>query len=216
MKRKRDDLERVESMVMFADSPLSRSALARHKAEDWSNKVFSNTSDEYASRVTLYSRKSGFCLTIEEDPRPAWFSPEEAMPLYNPEVDMLILVGTNGQEMVDYVMIVLAEVEDKHLEFSKDRFVFGKDLRKLFLNMPVEEVNMLGLIKAKADWHLDNQFCAKCGGRSAAVEAGAKRRCLKCRTKHYPTMQPTAIMAIRDDIGRFLLCRQKNWPKGMW
>lgn len=203
-------------MVMFADSPVNRSALPRHKAENWGEQVFGSNTAGYQSQITFYSRKHGFCIVSDKEQRPAWFSPEQVKHLFNAEVDMLILVGADVQQNIDYVVVVLAQVEQQHLDFGKDKFEFGKDIRRLFLEIPVEEVNMFGLIKAKADWHLDNQFCAKCGSRSVSIEAGAKRRCIKCRTKHYPTMQPTAIMAIQDNQGRFLLCRQKSWPKEMW
>ena len=203
--------QKLAKRVMFCESPLNLSVQPRHLAETWTSDVFSKTG-EMQSRLTVYSRKEGFA--IGENEEILWFAPEELKELYDEETDTLVFIGNekmNGQE-IDRLALVVLEAS----EGLKKLASFDPDLRKFFQTMPVLRVNTLGIIKAKADWHLDNQFCPKCGARSVPVQAGAKRQCTKCRTKNYPTMQPTAIMAIQDENGRLLLCRQKKWPKDLW
>ncbi|MDQ3592273.1 MAG: NAD(+) diphosphatase [Actinomycetota bacterium] len=69
-------------------------------------------------------------------------------------------------------------------------------------------VHALGL----ANWHRTHQFCARCGARSTAVDAGHRRQCPRCGTQHFPRTDPAVIMAITDTDDRLLLGHSPLWP----
>ncbi len=71
-------------------------------------------------------------------------------------------------------------------------------------------VHALGL----ANWHRTHQFCARCGHRSDAEDAGHRRRCPSCGAQHFPRTDPAVIMLITDDEDRALLGHSPHWAQG--
>lgn len=71
-------------------------------------------------------------------------------------------------------------------------------------------VHALGL----ANWHRTHQFCARCGQRSVAEEAGHRRRCPHCGAQHFPRTDPAVIMLVTDDSDRALLGHSPQWLAG--
>ncbi|EAU42308.1 hypothetical protein FP2506_05701 [Fulvimarina pelagi HTCC2506] len=92
------------------------------------------------------------------------------------------------------------------------------DLRSLAAQrvLPAETEGRLAQAQHLLLWHRDNQFCARCGGKTESRGAGANRQCLACETVVFPRVNPVSIMLIHDDAGRCILGRQPHFPANSW
>jgi NAD+ diphosphatase len=74
------------------------------------------------------------------------------------------------------------------------------DLRAAASVMDMDDLALVSTGKAILDWHSRHQYCASCGEKTEAVEAGWKRACASCKTEHFPRTDPVAIMlAVHGD-----------------
>lgn len=89
------------------------------------------------------------------------------------------------------------------------------DVRSAAARLPGGDLAIVGAAKALFDWHSRHGFCAQCGHRSEAAEAGWKRHCPNCGAEHFPRVDPVVIMLpVRGD--QCLLGRQARFPPGMY
>lgn len=119
----------------------------------------------------------------------------------------LLFLGIDGNQDAYFA----CEVGDPSSLESYGQFL---DLRTVGPRMDPKELSIVGCAKAVLEWHDKNRFCAACGARSQAAEAGWKRVCAQCAREHFPRVDPVVIMTPIFD-GRILLGRQKIWPQGM-
>lgn len=90
-----------------------------------------------------------------------------------------------------------------------------KDLRGLGALLSASEAAIAATAKGVFEWKRRHPYCAMCGARSRAAEAGWKRVCPTCKAEHFPRTDPVVIML--PVVGeRCLMGRQAAWPKGMW
>lgn len=92
---------------------------------------------------------------------------------------------------------------------------FFKDMRAAAMELPAGDAAIAGTAKALIDWHQRHGFCANCGARTDAAEAGWKRVCPSCKAEHFPRTDPVAIM-LATDGDKCLLGRGKQFPPGMY
>lgn len=92
---------------------------------------------------------------------------------------------------------------------------FFKDMRMAAMELPPGDAAIAGTAKALIDWHQRHGFCANCGQRTKAAEAGWKRVCPACKAEHFPRTDPVAIM-LATDGDKCLLGRGKQFPPGMY
>ena len=89
-----------------------------------------------------------------------------------------------------------------------------EELRPAAPRLLMEQLPIIGTVRALYEWHGRNRFCANCGAASRVVEAGWVRKCDACNAEHYPRVDPVCIMV--PTLGdKCFLGRQKAWPKGM-
>jgi NAD+ diphosphatase len=69
--------------------------------------------------------------------------------------------------------------------------------------------------RALIGWHATHRFCANCGQQSAVEDGGWVRKCMHCRTQHFPRTDPVVIMAITQGDS-LLLGRGASWPERMY
>ncbi len=90
-----------------------------------------------------------------------------------------------------------------------------EELRPLLATLAPAEAAIAGCARALFEWRRRHRFCANCGARTAAAEAGWKRVCPRCEAEHFPRTDPVAIMlAVRGR--RCLLGRSPRFPPGMF
>jgi NAD+ diphosphatase len=73
------------------------------------------------------------------------------------------------------------------------------------------QAGLAAYLAAVLNWHRSHRFCANCGAVSLVKEGGYARRCPRCRTTHFPHIDPVVIMTVEHD-GRLLLGRRPGWP----
>lgn len=90
-----------------------------------------------------------------------------------------------------------------------------RELRAIMTHLTRREAEIAATSRAILTWHSTHQFCAKCGAKSAIMEAGWQRDCGACDGKHFPRTDPVVIMLIthRDSV---LVGRSPGWPEGMY
>jgi NAD+ diphosphatase len=73
------------------------------------------------------------------------------------------------------------------------------------------QAGLAAYLAAVLNWHRSHRFCANCGAVSLVKEGGYARRCPRCRTTHFPHIDPVVIMTVEHD-GSLLLGRRPGWP----
>jgi len=116
----------------------------------------------------------------------------------------LVLLGVDG----DGHAVFAADPGD---ELPGER----RGLRDLAPVLSQAEGGMVAHAVGLLNWHRRHRFCANCGARSEAREAGHVRVCPVCGTQHHPRTDPVVIMLVTDG-DRALLGRQAQWPAGRY
>jgi NAD+ diphosphatase len=88
-----------------------------------------------------------------------------------------------------------------------------KSLRAIGSFLSPRDIGLAVHAQGLANWHSKHPRCSLCGGPTAAVLAGAVRRCPADQSEHYPRTDGAIIVLIKDDKDQVLLGRQKVWPK---
>lgn len=106
------------------------------------------------------------------------------------------------------------------LHGEKTKFI---DVRSIAAALPPEEAAILAQARSVIDWHQRHGFCAQCGARTEAGEAGYMRKCTSttCGAQHFPRTDPVVIMlAVRKDAKTgqdlVLMGRQSRMIPGMY
>jgi NAD+ diphosphatase len=73
------------------------------------------------------------------------------------------------------------------------------------------QAGLAAYLAALLNWHRTHRYCANCGAVSVVKEGGYARRCPRCRTTHFPHIDPVVIMTVEHD-GSLLLGRRPGWP----
>jgi len=93
----------------------------------------------------------------------------------------------------------------------------GTSLRDAAARLSAADAGLLAYASAILAWHCSHGFCARCGTRTEARDAGHVRKCPNCGATHHPRTDPVVIMLVRDDADdRVLLGRQARWPAGRY
>ncbi|GAQ80262.1 putative NUDIX hydrolase domain [Klebsormidium nitens] len=82
-----------------------------------------------------------------------------------------------------------------------------------------EDLAIVGYARALLGWHAINQYCGKCGTKTASVQFGLRRVCQQdsCRLKLYPRIDPVVIMCVVDkERDVILLGRGARHPNNMY
>jgi NAD+ diphosphatase len=100
----------------------------------------------------------------------------------------------------------------RHISNQTSNLEF-KSLREIGSYLSPRDIGLAVHAQGLANWHVKHPRCSLCGGPSAAVLAGAVRRCPADQSEHYPRTDGAIIVLIKDDNDQILLGRQKVWPK---
>ncbi len=189
---------------IFANNPLNRATYRRDKS-DWIKAAY----------------KSGLIL-------PLWrgqvFVPARAQTLgwlrsglieADQQIGMIFL----GVDSKDRPHFVCPLPDSPHPEEEGALAGLGAflDVRGLALEQKLSAGDLAIAAQARAlvEWHGDHIFCARCGQKTAPIDAGHKRYCASCEKEHFPRTDPVVIMMIYHGDKGFL-GRQKNWPKNFY
>jgi NAD+ diphosphatase len=100
----------------------------------------------------------------------------------------------------------------RHISNQTSNLEF-KSLREIGSYLSPRDIGLAVHAQGLANWHVKHPRCSLCGGPTAAVLAGAVRRCPADQSEHYPRTDGAIIVLIKDDNDQILLGRQKVWPK---
>ena len=90
------------------------------------------------------------------------------------------------------------------------------DLRTIAVQglVPASALGLIGQAKSLTTWHMNHPYCARCGAKTGATQAGWRRDCPACGAQHFPRTDPVVIMLIhRGDS--CVLARKPMFPPGM-
>jgi NAD+ diphosphatase len=97
------------------------------------------------------------------------------------------------------------------------------DVRSIAAALIPEEAAILAQARSVIDWHQRHGFCAQCGAKTIAGDAGYMRKCTSesCGAQHFPRTDPVVIMlAVRKDAktgtDMVLMGRQSRMIPGMY
>lgn len=89
------------------------------------------------------------------------------------------------------------------------------ELRRVMTRLSARDAELAAASKAVLGWHATHGFCAKCGSKTNADQAGWQRNCPSCNASHFPRTDPVVIMLITRG-NRVLIGRSPGWPEGMY
>ena len=152
-----------------------------------------------------------FVETVDANVRLAYVSGADARP-FQGDGEHLLFLGMWKETAVFAVDVEGAA--NPAVSILSDLGEF-KDLRGLGTLLSAAEAAIAATAKGVFEWKRRHPYCAMCGARSRAAEAGWKRVCPACKAEHFPRTDPVVIML--PVVGeRCLMGRQAAWPQGMW
>jgi NAD+ diphosphatase len=171
---------------------------------------------EALDRAGPYRRDEAWLTARLADPATRVVAASEAGVVVAEERPRLFAVD----ELPEGLELVLLGVDaDGHAVFAADP---GDELpgerrglRDLAPVLSQAEGGMVAHAVGLLNWHRRHRFCANCGARSEAREAGHVRVCPACGAQHHPRTDPVVIMLVTDG-DRALLGRQAQWPAGRY
>nr|WP_300337222.1 NAD(+) diphosphatase [Actinomyces sp.] len=89
-------------------------------------------------------------------------------------------------------------------------------LRAVGAAMSAHDVGLATPAVALAAWHASSPYCAACGHRTQAVQAGWARECPGCGALSFPRTDPAVIMAVTDEHDRIVLVHGAAWQPGRY
>ncbi|MCQ2593187.1 MAG: NAD(+) diphosphatase [Treponema sp.] len=102
----------------------------------------------------------------------------------------------------DAVGALLQDDFDKNAIASDYEFI---PLRQYFFETNEEEAALSARIKSYASWLTNTKFCCKCGSPLELYQTENALYCPKCRTVHYPRIEPCIIVLVHKDDKVLLL-----------
>ncbi len=89
------------------------------------------------------------------------------------------------------------------------------ELRAIMAMMTPRDAELAATARGLFEWHRIHGFCANCGSKTEAEQAGWLRRCNECGRMHFPRTDPVVIvLATRGNS--VLMGRSPGWPEGMY
>jgi NAD+ diphosphatase len=92
---------------------------------------------------------------------------------------------------------------------------FFRDARVAGSMVSIKGAALIAQAKAMIDWHQRHGFCPKCGAATRLMDAGYRRLCDKCKSEHFPRVDPVVIMLATHGEA-CLVGRGKLFPPGMF
>jgi len=138
------------------------------------------------------------------------------------EVDdpaVLVYLGKSTEASQDEpsgTPLVLAVLNDENASALEPDENKWQVLRRSGFGLSARDAGMYVQALAMANWHLNHQFCSRCGGATVPAKAGWTRRCLVDGKEIYPRTDPAVIVSVIDDQDRILLGSQGVWEENRW
>jgi NAD+ diphosphatase len=90
-------------------------------------------------------------------------------------------------------------------------------LRDAAAVLHADDANLLAFASGIATWHVNHQFCGRCGTETEVRAAGHERHCPACGYDCFPRTDPAMIVLVHDRANeRCVMGRQKIWPPTMY
>lgn len=177
----------------------------------WRGKVLVEGSPE-AGDITLAFRKMSDPVLSKADEAPVLLGLHEdgETPVF--ALDISAWTPKNVDEASEHVFL------DSSVQVHPAERLSGaglRELRGLMTHLTRREAEISATARAILTWHTTHRFCAKCGAKSKASEAGWQRDCAACDAKHFPRTDPVVIMLITH-LDSVLVGRSPGWPEGMY
>lgn len=193
----------MDGTLIFAGNPLSRPD--RELADpEW---LAAQLADPRGRYLVLHHLDAP--VTAEAEPRLAWLSREQ---LPASEGDPIVLGMDDGVPHFAVVTSDAAEL-DARADATGPAGLTYIDARTLASTLSIEEAAIVGQARAMVEWHQRYAFCPRCGGANVAIEGGARLECSRCRTRHYPRVDPSIIVLVEHE-GSALLAGRVGGPTG--
>jgi NAD+ diphosphatase len=195
-------------MIPFSGNSLDRASHLRTDA-DWiaAQRRNANTLIHPMWRLQPFAIGEG-----EEPLRPAFFAPGLCEVIAGEDAPCVFL-GREGERAV--FALDISAAADPETTGPLAGLGHFRELRASAALYPDGDLAILGQAKALIDWHQRHGFCARCGSRTALMDAGYRRLCPNCGAEHFPRTDPVVIMlATLGDC--CLVGRGRHFPSGMY
>ena len=197
-------------MIPFSGNPLNR---ASEKRTD-SNWIQAKRV-EPSSLIFPMWRLEPFLLGLENAGPPfelGLVRPEVAELVTSPEA-ICIFLGLDGDRAI--FALDVSQLERPTETGPLAGLGHFRDARVAGSMVSVRDAALIAQAKAMIDWHQRHGFCPKCGAATKLMDAGYRRLCDKCKSEHFPRVDPVVIMLATEGEA-CLVGRGKLFPAGMF
>jgi len=197
--------------IPFTGNPLDR-ASERRTDRAW---LDTRRSDPHSLIVPLW-RLQPFLLgpaNARGSLEAAYFHPGLAEALAAPDAACVLLGLDDGHAIF---ALDISAARDPANEGPLAGLGHFRDMRSAAMTgLGERDIAILGQAKAMIDWHQRHGYCARCGAKTAMMDAGYRRHCEACGADHFPRTDPVVIMLAThgEDC---LVGRGKQFPPGMF
>ena len=173
----------ASAAYVFGSNPLDR-VPAQRGDEAW---IITQRDHEHGRYLLLHNLQPP--VTPGELTRLAWLD-RETVRLASGGSEEVLLGTLDGVPhfAVAADPLRLAEASLPGIEFGEARAIGA--------SLAAAEAGIFAQARSMLDWHRTHRFCAMCGGETQALEGGARRQCLACGARHYPSVSPSMIVLI--------------------
>ena len=191
----------------FSTKSIDRSSLLRSD-KGW---IIDTFQDENSRIIPVHT--SNVLCDKSKQPKAVYLTPRNLVKPLN-SVNSMIFLG-----VYDGIPYFAADIHSNEsaADLSRQKNAVFQDLKSVMSLLDDRDSELLTLARFMTFWHSRNQFCGKCGHKTARSEAGHVRICKNeaCREHYFPSMDP-AIIVLVSAGERCLLGRKKEWRKGMY
>ena len=128
----------------------------------------------------------------------SWFTAAQLKSL-GLDATAALFLGVDRTTGAGHFAVAITEAQAMALPGAAALFKPLVDLRSLAMQgvMSADDISLVNQAKALTHWH-DSAFCGRCGGATAMLDGGWKRKCSGCGQEHFPRTDPVVIMLITD------------------
>jgi NAD+ diphosphatase len=79
----------------------------------------------------------------------------------------------------------------------------------------IQTLTLAGLAKQILHWESQSRNCSRCGEATVSIPGSWGKRCISCKSEHYPHIHPCSIILVKRG-NELLLTRKEGWPAGRY
>jgi NAD+ diphosphatase len=174
-------------LLKFAGNKLNRLEVERRE-EEWIEQKFKDPK----AKVIIYC-KSKILINNNNHKVSIKFISLDQLKKISEKLEYYLIGSLDGET---YLTSDLSKLDEKSVNLlltNNNEFI---DCRTAGESLSQQEGGLISQSKSQLEWNIKNSFCGICGGKTKVGRGGQVRKCLKCKTEHFPRTDPVIITLV--------------------